>query len=146
MTAVSMSMGAAFVGSAFSPINPFQVGIAQKLAELPLLSGAVFRIVFLVVALSFWIWVTMRHAARTRRPPEVSDAEPVAAGGARHASILVLVLVTFGMLTFGILRLGWDFDQMSALFFVMGIIVGLIGGLRVTGTAEAFVTGFRSMA
>jgi uncharacterized ion transporter superfamily protein YfcC len=33
MVAVSMSAGAAFVGSAFSPINPFQVGIAQKLAE-----------------------------------------------------------------------------------------------------------------
>ncbi|MCH8255674.1 MAG: YfcC family protein, partial [Gemmatimonadetes bacterium] len=39
-----------------------------------------------------------------------------------------------------------DFDQMSALFLIMGIVAGLIGGLRVTGTAEAFVKGFRSMA
>ena len=34
-----MSIGSAAVGIAFSPINPFSVGIAQKVAQLPLLSG-----------------------------------------------------------------------------------------------------------
>lgn len=146
LTAVSMSAGAAFVGSAFSPINPFQVGIAQKLAELPLLSGGAFRMVFLVIALGIWIWGTMRHAARTRTEPDTADfdrAEPI---GARNGVIMGLVLATFAVLTFGLLRLDWDFDQMSALFLIMGILAGLIGGLRVTGTAEAFVKGFKSMA
>ena len=146
VTAVSMSAGAAFVGSAFSPINPFQVGIAQKLAELPLLSGGAFRMIFLAIALGIWIWGTMRHAARTRTEPDTADfdrAEPI---GARNGVIIGLVLTTFAVLAFGLLRLGWDFDQMSALFLIMGIIAGLIGGLRVTGTAEAFVKGFRSMA
>ncbi len=146
VTAVSMSAGAAFVGSAFSPINPFQVGIAQKLAELPLLSGGAFRMIFLAIALVIWIWGTMRHAARTRTEPDTADfdrAEPI---GARNGVIMGLVLATFAVLTFGLLRLGWDFDQMSALFLIMGIVAGLIGGLRVTGTAEAFVKGFRSMA
>lgn len=146
VTAVSMSAGAAFVGSAFSPINPFQVGIAQKLAELPLLSGGAFRMIFLAIALGIWIWGTMRHAARTRTEPDTADfdrAEPI---GARNGVIMGLVLATFAVLTFGLLRLDWDFDQMSALFLIMGIVAGLIGGLRVTGTAEAFVKGFRSMA
>ena len=146
LTAVSMSAGAAFVGSAFSPINPFQVGIAQKLAELPLLSGGAFRMIFLAIALGIWIWGTMRHAARTRTEPDTADfdrAEPI---GARNGVIMGLVLATFAVLTFGLLRLSWDFDQMSALFLIMGIVAGLIGGLRVTGTAEAFVKGFRSMA
>ena len=66
MVAVSISAGAAFVGSAFSPINPFQVQIAQKLAELPLGSGAVFRLVFLGLALTLWIGATMRYAAANR--------------------------------------------------------------------------------
>ena len=35
---------------------------------------------------------------------------------------------------------------MSALFFLMGVAAGLIGGLRLAGTAEAFVEGFKSMA
>ena len=39
VTAVAISVGAAAVGASFSPINPFQVQIAQKLAGLPLLSG-----------------------------------------------------------------------------------------------------------
>jgi uncharacterized ion transporter superfamily protein YfcC len=43
LTAVSMSLGAAGIGNAFSPMNPFGVGIAQRFAELPLLSGWQFR-------------------------------------------------------------------------------------------------------
>ena len=37
---VAMSAGAAMIGSAFGPTNPFQAGIAMKLAELPPISGA----------------------------------------------------------------------------------------------------------
>ena len=66
LVAVAMSMGAAAVGAAFSPINPFQVGIAQKLAQLPLLSGWQFRMACLAVALTIWILATMRYAVSTR--------------------------------------------------------------------------------
>ncbi|HSM61066.1 MAG TPA: hypothetical protein VK849_09725, partial [Longimicrobiales bacterium] len=65
LVAVAMSAGPAFVGSAFSPINPFQVTIAQRLAELPLVSGWPFRVVFLLLALVLWIGLTMRHARAT---------------------------------------------------------------------------------
>ena len=34
-----MSAGAAMIGSAFGPTNPFQAGIAMKLAQLPPMSG-----------------------------------------------------------------------------------------------------------
>ena len=146
LTAAAMSAGPAFVASAFSPINPFQVQIAQKLAELPLLSGGLFRLVFLAIALTLWVAATMRHAARVRTAPGVATVEDSGPVGTRDGVVLGLVAVTFAILTFGLLRLGWDFDQMSALFFIMGIVVGLIGGLKVTGTADAFVKGFRSMA
>ncbi|PYP48724.1 MAG: YfcC family protein, partial [Gemmatimonadetes bacterium] len=52
----------------------------------------------------------------------------------------------FGALVLGVLRAGWGFNEMAALFFVMGVMAGLVGGLGVGGTAEAFVIGFRSMA
>ncbi len=155
LTAVAMSAGAAFVGSAFSPINPFQVGIAQKLAELPLLSGAGFRMLFLGLALALWIGSTMRHAARTRVAPAIGpegdpgqdpgDGDPGEIGQ-RDAVIFGLLGLTFAILVYGLLRLGWDFDHLSALFFIFGVAVGLIGRLGVTGTAEAYVDGFRSMA
>jgi uncharacterized ion transporter superfamily protein YfcC len=146
LTAVSMSAGAAFIGSSFSPINPFQVGIAQKLAELPLLSGGAYRTVFLALALAIWIGGTMRHAVRTRVAPNVAEFDERDGSDARSSVIIGLVLITFGVLAYGILQFEWDFDQMSALFVVMGILAGFIGGLGVTGTAEAYVKGFRSMA
>ncbi len=146
VVAVAMSLGAAAVGAAFSPINPFQVGIAQQLAQLPLLSGWLFRIAFLAVALGCWIWGTWRYAARTRTAP---TTEPGRAGDTldgRRGAVLILVLVTFAALVVGVLRFGWGFNEMAALFFAMGVFAGLVGGLGVGGTADALVAGFRSMA
>ena len=147
LTAAAMSLGGAAIGATFSPINPFQVGIAQQLAQLPLLSGALFRTVFLVAALGIWIWGIVRYARRNRVTPEVAAVDqPVAVKGVRSAVVLALVLGAFTLLVLGILRLGWGFDELSAVFFTMGLIAGLVAGLGLSGTAEAFVTGFRSMA
>lgn len=148
VTALAMSIGAAVVGATFSPIDPFMVGIAQTVAGLPLLSGSLFRIAFLLPALGLYIWYTMRHAARTRTAPALTAGrEPAAgAGGWRMYTILLLVTASFVTFVVGVLRWGWDFDQMSALFFAMGIMVGLVGRLGVEGTANAYVDGFKSMA
>ncbi|QIL75480.1 YfcC family protein [Hymenobacter sp. HDW8] len=147
LTAAAVSLGAAAVGAAFSPINPFQVGIAQKLAQLPLLSGAGFRLIFLAAALALWIGGTMRYAARHRVAPELAEPETEAVGGAgRHGLVLLLLLLTFAAFTYGVLNLGWEFEQMGALFFVLGVVAGLVGGLGLTGTAESFIAGFRDLA
>ncbi|WP_420463427.1 YfcC family protein [Candidatus Palauibacter sp.] len=146
MVGVAVSAGSAFVGSAFSPINPFQVLTAQEVADVAPLSGSGFRLVFLAVALGLWIWWTMRYAARTRVEAEtVEAAESEAAPGWRDLTIFGIVAATFGVLVWGLLSLGWDFDHMSALFFVMGVVVGIVGRLGITGTAEAYAQGFKSM-
>jgi uncharacterized ion transporter superfamily protein YfcC len=148
LTAVAASAGAAFVGASFSPINPFQVGIAQKLAQLPLLSGGGYRMIFLGLAVAIWLAGTMRYARRHRVAPEVAAADVAAdaRGAGRHGLVLGLLLLTFGVFAYGVLALGWDFEQMAALFFVLGVGAGLLGGLGATGTAEGFVAGFRDIA
>ncbi|MDO7887075.1 YfcC family protein [Hymenobacter cheonanensis] len=148
LTAVAASLGAAIVGAAFSPINPFQVGIAQKLAQLPLLSAAGYRLWFLAIALLIWMAGTMRHAIRHRAAPaaDTQDAAPGAAGAGRHGLVLLLLLGAFSFFAYGVVRLEWDFEQMSALFLVLGVGAGLVGGLGPTGTAEGFVAGFRDIA
>ena len=154
ITAVAMSAGPAFVGSAFSPINPFQVQIAQRLAELPLLSGALFRIVFLLLALALWIGMTMRYAARTRGKPELGGGDgdasddPSTDEGVRRSDLLILGLVaaTFALIVPGLALWHWGFNELSAAFFIMGVIVGLLAGMRMSGTAQAYVRGFRGMA
>jgi uncharacterized ion transporter superfamily protein YfcC len=145
ITAISMSLGAAGVGSAFSPMNPFAVGIAQKFAELPLMSGWQFRVAFLVPAVAVWTWGTMRHAVRTRSASESpTDLAPTALG-TRHALALAAFVATFPVLAFGVLRYEWDLEQMSAVFFIMGVAVGLASGLGIRGTTEAFMDGCRTM-
>ena len=146
ITAVAMSIGSAAVGIAFSPINPFSVGIAQKVSQVPLLSGLEFRMAVLAAGLAIWTWWTMRHARRTRTTPEAASPETAVSLDWRRAVILVMVGATFVLYVFGALRYGWGFDELGALFFGMGVLSGLLAGLGIDGTARAFVEGFRSMA
>ncbi len=149
VTAAAVSIGSAAVGAAFSPLNPFQVGIAQKLAQLPLLSGGGFRLVFLLLALLIWIGGTMRYAQRHRVAPEsagAADPNSTLVAGRNHGLVLALLLGAFAFFAYGVLKLGWDFEQMAALFFALGVVAGLVGGLGLTGTAEGFIAGFRDIA
>jgi uncharacterized ion transporter superfamily protein YfcC len=153
VTVVAMSVGAAAIGSAFSPINPFQVGIAQQVAQVPLFSGAAFRMTTLVLALGIWIAGTLRHATRKGARPacetDIGDsaaAEMSGIGSARAAVIIAIVLATFATFITGLIRANWGFDELTAVLFAMGLICGLVGGLGANGTAEAYVQGFREMA
>lgn len=146
VVAVAMSLGSAAIGAAFSPINPFQVVIAQKVAQLPPTSGLAFRLAFLLPALGIWIWGTMRYAARTRTAPiRDADADHTTPGW-RDSVILLSIVAAFAIYIYGVQRLDWEFDQLSALFFLVGILAGLLGRLGIAGTADAFVDGFKSMA
>lgn len=147
VVAVAMSAGSAMVGSAFSPVNPFQAGIALKLASLPALSGGLFRSATLALAFTGWVLATMRLARRSARPPVAR-----AAGGADPADtrgflglVVLVVAATFGTYVYGVTQLGWGFDELSAVFLAMGIVAGLLGRLGLEGTAEAFAEGFRGM-
>lgn len=146
LTAIAISAGAAAVGASFSPINPFQVGVAQSLAEVPILSGALFRMVFLTLALGVWIAGTMRYARKTRIVVEKQTVALTEPFNLQHRIVLLLLFASFGLFVYGVLKLEWGFDEMNALFFLMGILTGLIGGLGIAGTAQAFVKGFEAMA
>ncbi len=149
LVACSMSIGVAAVGAAFSPYNPFQVVIAQKVAELPPQSGTGFRLLLLVPAMLLWIWATVRYAARTRVAVRV-EARDIAGDeqdiATRDVIIALMVGLTFVLFIVGARKWGWDFPEFSALFFLMGVAAGMAGGLRIEGTAEAFIEGFKSLA
>jgi uncharacterized ion transporter superfamily protein YfcC len=145
VTAIAISIGASAVGAAFSPVNPFQAQIAQKVAGVALLSGAPYRLLMLAVALTIWIAGTWRHAHRTRRVPDPSTVTTRTLDR-RHSIVLAIVVAAFATFVYGVISLGWDFDQMAALFFGMGVLAGFAGGLKAEGTAEGFIKGFAAMA
>jgi uncharacterized ion transporter superfamily protein YfcC len=145
LTAAAMSIGAAMIGSAFSPLNPFQAGIALKLAQLPLLSGAALRVGLLLVALALWIWWTIRHAERTRVEPDAEHVPSPHTFDGRQRLILLLIIAPFVAYVIGVLNFGWGFNELSAAFLVAGILVGLVGRLGVQGTVDAYLEGMRSV-
>ena len=68
---VCMVYVAAHVGFAGAMLNPFTIGIAQGMAELPLFSGIEYRIfcwvVLMLIAITFVLW----YANKTRKPLEI---------------------------------------------------------------------------
>jgi uncharacterized ion transporter superfamily protein YfcC len=76
VTVVAMSAGAAMIGSAFGPTNPFQAGIAMKLAQLPALSAGGLRLSMFIAAFVLWVGWTLQHAAKTRRSPSNGALRP----------------------------------------------------------------------
>jgi uncharacterized ion transporter superfamily protein YfcC len=148
VTAVAMSLGASAVGAAFSPINPFQVAIAQQASAIPMFSGAGFRTATLLIALALWIAGTMSYASRHRTAAVETDegADAPALPGSRAAVILLAVVFAFAAFVTGLVKYGWGFNELSALLLAAGVLGGLIGRLGINGTAEAYVQGFRDMA
>lgn len=61
--------GAGFAGAFF---NPFTVGVAQGIAELPLFSGLTYRVICWAIVTLVAIVFVMRHAAKVKRDPALS--------------------------------------------------------------------------
>ncbi|NUQ13555.1 MAG: YfcC family protein [Gemmatimonadaceae bacterium] len=143
-TVVAMSAGAAIVGSAFGPTNPFQAGIALKLAELPPLTGAGVRLASLAVGVAVWVAWIFRYAARNPQPIDESGETGRSMTGRDHV-IMACLLLPLAAYVVGVMVLGWGFDELSAAFLLGGVAAGLIGGLGVTGTTTAFLRGMQDM-
>jgi uncharacterized ion transporter superfamily protein YfcC len=143
---VAMSAGAAMVGSAFGPTNPFQAGIAMKLAQLAPFEGITLRLILFAVATTGWIAATMVYASRTRIPAaEPGEAAAASGSTTRHGLILASVLLPMALYVYGALRLDWTFNELSAAFLIGSLVAGAIGGLGLTGSLIAYVEGMQTL-
>jgi uncharacterized ion transporter superfamily protein YfcC len=146
---VAMSTGAAFIGSAFGPTNPFQAGIAMKLAQLPPMSAAMLRWSTFVAAVLLWVAWTMWYAARNRdresgiRDPK-AESEPARATGKDYL-ILAFAVAPIAAYVYGSVALGWGFNELSGGFLIAGAIAGLLGGLGPTGTVLTYLEGMKEL-
>lgn len=144
ITALAMSVGAAAVGAAFGPTNPFQTGIALRFAELPSLTIPALRFGLLAAAVATWIAWTLVMTARD----DVRHAQPVSANeraSVRDGVLLAFLLLPFVPYVYGVLRLDWGFNELSALFLVAGFAVGFGSGRDLTATTTSFLKGMESM-
>lgn len=153
-----VSLGAQ-VGFHSGWLNPFTVAVAQDVAELPLFSAIGMRLVFWVVYLVCTIWFVARYAKKVKNNPEKSIVRDLELREAdqklnldniekmtkTQVVVLLTVLAALALLIVGISLWGWYITEMSALFLVMGVVVGFIGRLGVSRVCDEFIEGAKTV-
>lgn len=145
--------GAGFAGAV---INPFTVGIAQGISELPIGSGAGYRwivwAIFTIIAIAF----VMAYVFKLEKNPEFgfkaeadADSEPQVMKdvpfNTSRKLVLVLFAVAIGVLMYGSNFWGWYIDEISALFIALGLLAAVITRMKVSETVSAFTIGAKDM-
>src|SRR5699024_1369861 len=117
-------------------------------------------IIFIVVLLITILFI-MRYARKVKQSPHISlvyqedtekrqtykditNHEPLVATQRQKIGIAV-VLAFFIVLVYGVTTQGWFMVEMSGLFIIMGIVVGLITGLNTREICESFNDGFKDV-
>jgi uncharacterized ion transporter superfamily protein YfcC len=141
---LAIGVGSAIVGAAFSPFNPFGSLIAMKIAQVDPAVEIVFRLVFFTFAIFVWIsYHTKFGKIKINNSTSVEIKKTVIS--TPHRIILTLTTIGIGLMVWGVAVQGWDYNQMGVMFFVVGFICGIVGGLGLNGTARSFSTGFSEM-
>jgi len=163
VTAAGIALCATTAGFCTGIINPINTGLGQKIAGVELYSGKGLRTVAFFLITGFAVLMVSRYARRVHRDPSASllagdpvelkkreayvhdDLATPARLNVRQRLATGAVVAFLGLLVWGVLAQGWFMIQMSGLFIVMGLVVGVIGGLTLTRVCEAFNLGFREV-
>ena len=166
LVGISVILLGAGAGVIASTVNPFATGIAAGFAGVSLGEGIVLRLIQWAVFESAAIWFVMAYAAKVKRNPsrsvvgvgagklKASMEEAVEFTGKRKlimavfgGTFLVMIysVIPFDELGTPLPALGWWFPELSALFLVGGVLIGLIDRMGEEELAETFVAGCADM-
>ncbi|MGQ3054578.1 MAG: YfcC family protein [Roseateles sp.] len=161
LTGVAIPFVGSQVGFATAFLNPFNVGVAQGIAGVPLFSGIGFRAICWAIATSLTVGFLMWWAARIRRDPTLSPTyamdqerrktldmagfENFAGMTGRHRAVLWLFAATLGVMIVGVVQYGWYIEEIAALFLVMAVTVGFVARLTADEFMAAFLHGARDL-
>jgi uncharacterized ion transporter superfamily protein YfcC len=154
IVALAMLSTGAAIGFSSGLANPFTVGVAQGIAELPLFSGFGFRLIGYAALYLSAVVYTLRYAQKIKLDPTKSYMYGVEKQGGddvrslknitvtkRHVLVLLNILVFFVYMLYGVMKLDYYIMELSTVFLAMGIIGGLLGGLTPSDIARAFIRG-----
>lgn len=140
--AAGISVAAITVGFGLSPINPYTIGTGHKIAEMPLFSGVLYRSVLCFAALAFLAYYNVRYFRKITEDPAASLGQNLNTEGFvltkgissyRMSVNNILVLFTFllgmGIMLFGIFTRGWYINEVSAIFIMIAVAVGIVARL-----------------
>ncbi|MCB9205850.1 MAG: putative basic amino acid antiporter YfcC [Ignavibacteriales bacterium] len=159
---VAIPLVGAHIGFASAFLNPFNVGIAQGIAEVPLFSGVGYRVISWAISTLVAIVFLMYYVKKISKNPKISptyeeDLERIknekfeqvnnadSEFTLKHKIVLSTFVISLVLLVVGVVNLGWYIEEIAALFFIMGIVVGIIGGLKSDVLIKSFIDGAKDL-
>lgn len=154
---VALGTGLGYSGAV---MNPFTVGMAQSIAGLPQMSGAGYRmichLILIVIASAF----TVRYALKIQADPTRSlvygddfshmSMDPAEiekhSFGIREMLVLVTLFAGVVAIVWGTKVKGWYFEDLSAVFLIMGIVSSFIMGWGPSKIAQKVAASFTDIA
>ncbi|MEG1048918.1 MAG: AbgT family transporter [Oscillospiraceae bacterium] len=167
LTAAAVCIVGTMAGFIAGPTNLYTVGIAngilQKMglmaADESVFTGMEFRaVLWVVITLISVVYITV-YATRTYKSPEKSlvsgidvsdiklDLSKTENSKLTVSQIFVLLTILGAMIMtvigmqYGFDGVKWGIDDVSAIFFASGILAGIIGKLKSSDLADAFIAG-----
>jgi len=157
LTGLGLSLGAIAFGFAAALTNPFTIGVAQRIAGLPVFSGLLYRLIIFTVVYLLYTWYVISLSKKQElvtpggmfRPDEEMETE--ASPSSRNA--LRWLLLWIGIMAVSI----FVFSRTETLhtlilpivifcFVTGGIGAGLISGLKIPQLAISFLQGAAGIA
>ncbi|MCR5277722.1 MAG: AbgT family transporter [Bacteroidales bacterium] len=133
------------IGFSSAFLNPFTVGIAQGMADLPLFSGMGYRIFcWALLTVMLCVFVVL-YARKSRKEVQERNGQEAAPLTARQKWILVVLLLTVVALIVGVTCWDWYMSEITGLFLGMGILAGLIAGFPANRIADELIAGAKDI-
>ena len=140
---------AANVGFSSAFLNPFTVGIAQEMAELPLFSGMEYRLIcWALLTLLLILFVLFYAKSVYKAPQTAAEQQPFAAPQPMSAAqkiILLILFATIVLLVVGVTLWGWYMAEISGLFLAMGIVSGIVAGYDSGRISSEMIAGAKDI-
>jgi uncharacterized ion transporter superfamily protein YfcC len=160
VTGVSLPFLGTQIGFGAAFLNPFNVGVAQGIAGVPLFSGMGYRLIVWVVMTTVTIAFMMWYAARIKRHPQLSptyeldlvkrkehpvDFSSFVGMTVKHKLVLFIFAGTLLGMVVGVVKFDWFIEEIAALFLARTIVVGVVGRLNSDEFMGAFMHGAKDL-
>lgn len=150
LVGTTMAVGGIGVGFALSPINPYTVGVAQGIAELPTFSGAWLRTLLLVCSLALLaLYICKRVVPMPFResPHAESMSRPLHEYSLNKRNLATLIAFVGGLviMLYGVFTRSWYINEIAAMFLIMAIVIGALNGLSANGIVQRMIEGASSV-
>lgn len=156
MYGVSLLLLAEGIGWTTGITNPFNVQIAQQIAEVPIGSGIGYRLVFFLVCYGVGLVYFLKYGKKVKNDPSKSimkdDPFAIDTSGIgkiklekKHIMIMIVALVLFSIILYAVQTMGWGLLEMSGGFLAVGVCTILIYGMTGDEAMDAFIKGLSLM-